>query len=85
MSTHQQIRSHNPHHFRSGQWACIYDERVINGRKQWLVAWDDWVFDYWLQEDPEAKYEFRDCEIEKEGGHDSESEARASGQGDPVG
>jgi hypothetical protein len=39
------------------------------------------VFDYWLQEDPEAKYEFRDCEVDQ---HDSESEARASSQSDPV-
>lgn len=85
METCRQIKSNNPYHFRTGQWACIYDEKVINGRKQWLVGWPDWVYDYWLCEDPEAHYEFRDCEILKGEHRDTQPETRTPSEDSPVG
>ena len=82
---HYQVKSNHPYAFRSGTWACIYDERVINGRKNWLVAWDDWVFDYWVVDDPAAGYEFRPCPLLEREESDTKSEARASGEDSPVG
>ncbi len=81
MANHLQIKSDHPYQFRTGQWACIDGVRFVNGRPCWHVFWPDHVMDLWVIHDPQANYEYRECEVE----NDPEPEARAPGDDPPLG
>jgi hypothetical protein len=52
------IRAMHPYAFRSGEWARILTSVEARGRDCWLVQFDDNDTDYWVKDDPHARYEY---------------------------
>jgi hypothetical protein len=55
-----EVRGTHPASYRSGEWARIAHVYDHDGRRMWLVTFSDGDADWWLANDPDAGYEFRE-------------------------
>lgn len=56
----QWIKSDHPYAYRTGKWGRIVALNELSGRPGWLIEWPDEVTDVWVQDDPDAEYQFTD-------------------------
>jgi len=61
----QQIRTMHPYGFRSGDWAILRHRLTdpMTGRDLYLVEFGDYATDFWVADDPDGQYEFRDWAV----------------------
>jgi hypothetical protein len=64
------VRSMHPYAYRSGEWARIAHVYDHDGRRMWLVTFTDGDADWWVANDPDGAYEFREPSVppDREGG-----------------
>jgi hypothetical protein len=57
----KQIRGIHPYTFRSGEWAELKEVASgFNRRDCYLVEFSDGIQDFWVVDDPNEPYEFRE-------------------------
>lgn len=59
------IRTMHPAGFRAGKWGVlmgtVIDPRPGGDRVCYVVEFSDGVTDFWVRDDPDGRYEFRDA------------------------